>query len=338
MPGERNYKLDHAKLFFMFCVVLGHIIAVFEQGNTALHSMRVYVYLFHIPGFVFISGLFAKSSVKGNRWDRTISFILLFLFMTIVKCAFALIRKASPRLDLVSVTDIRWYSLGMFFWYGAAILLKKVDWRWVMAGSVILSMAAGYFLDRFASTFALLRAINFFPFFYAGLLIDSKRLTGLLEKKQIKICSALIVIAAAVLVSWKIKGLSPWLHLFRGLWGYREIDTELPLWSGAFWRLGAFFVSAVMALAWISVMPGKRIPIISELGTKTLSVYAFHGPVYQTILYFLPVLYEWIRKAPILLCLAFSIFVLVICSLPPFDRSVRKFMNLVVKKDQSHET
>ena len=335
MPADRNYKLDHAKLLFIFCVVLGHIAAVFEKDSTPLHCARVYVYLFHVPGFVFVSGLFAKSSVKNNRWDRAVSFILLFLFMTIVKCAFALIRKASPRLDLLDVTDTRWYALGMFFWYAASILLKRANPRWVMLGAVLLSMAAGYFPDRYANTFALLRAVNFFPFFYAGLLTDPKRLTDLLGKKQIRIASAAIVLAAAALVSLKIKGLSAWLHLFRALCAYREIDTVLPVWSGAFWRLGAFLVSAVMGLAWISVMPGKQIPIISDFGARTLPVYAFHGPVYQTILYLLPVLDEGIRKSPFILGLLFSVFILVICSLPVFDRSVRKFMSLAIKKEEN---
>ena len=334
MPAERNIKLDHAKLFFMFCVVAGHVIANYEADCLPVSSLLFFIYLFHIPGFVFLSGLFAKSSVKNSRWDKAASFLMLFLFMTVVRYAFMLVRRAPAQLDLIFVTDARWYALGMFFWYAAAILLKKANPRLVMGVSVLLSMAAGYFTGH-TSTFAWLRAVNFFPFFYAGLMTDPGRLMELTGRKRIRALSVLILLAAAALAVWKVKGLAPWRLLFRGAKSYALIDTELPLWSGAFWRLAAFPVSAAVSLAWISLMPGKAIPKVSGLGGKTLSVYAFHSPAYQTILYFLPFLDEWIRKSPVPLGLLFSALVLVFCSLPVFDRSVRRFMNLVVKKEET---
>lgn len=302
---------------------------------------------FRVSFFLFIFFMFRdlflypgcsqKTSVKNSRWDKAASFLMLFLFMTIVRYACMLIRKAPAQLDLISVTDARWYALGMFFWYAAAILLKKANPRLVMGVSVLLSMVAGYFTGH-TSTFAWLRAVNFFPFFYAGLMTDPGRLTELTGRKRIRTFSVLILLVAAALAAWKVKGLAPWRLLFRGAKAYAQIDTELPLWSGAFWRLAAFPVSAAVSLAWLSLMPGKAIPNVSGLGGKTLSVYAFHSPAYKTILYFLPFLDEWIRKSPVPLGLLFSALVLVLCSLPAFDRSVRRFMNLVVKKEENHDT
>ena len=334
MPAERNIKLDHAKLFFMFCVVLGHVIANYEAGSPLVSSLLFFIYLFHVPGFVFLSGLFAKTSIRNSRWDRAASFLMLFLFMTVVRYACMLIRRESAQLDLVSVTDARWYALAMFFWYAAAILLKKANPRLVMAVSVLLSMASGYYTGH-ASTLAWLRTVNFFPFFYAGLMTDSGRLMELTGRKRVRMVSVMIILAAAAFAVWKVKGLAPWLQLFRGAKAYMRIDTELPLWSGAFWRLAAFPVSAAIFLSWIALMPGKTVPKITALGGKTLSVYAFHSPVYKTVLYFLPFLDEWIRKSPVLLGIVFSAVILALCALPVFDRSVRKFMNLVVKKEDS---
>lgn len=332
MAAERNVKLDHAKLFFIFCVVLGHVLTGYEADSPGLQCIRFYIYLFHIPGFVFLSGLFAKSSVRDSRWDKAASFVMLFLFMTVVRYACAILRKASPVWDLLYVTDVRWYALGMFFWYAAAILLKKADPRRVMAASVLLSMAAGYVSGRFVNAFALLRVVNFFPFFYAGLLTDPERLTERLGNKRIRTVSALLVLAVGAVVLLKIRGLNPWLSLFRGSKTYGQIDTVFPVWSGAFWRLGAILASSSVLLAWISLMPGKQLPGISSLGKRTLPVYAFHSPVYKTILYFIPILDEWIRQFPVVLCLVYSALIVLLCALPPFDRSVRKCMNLVVRK------
>ncbi|MCR5073067.1 MAG: hypothetical protein K6A39_04460 [Clostridiales bacterium] len=334
MPAERNAKLDHAKLFFVFCVVLGHVLSNYEDNCLFLQRLHFYIYLFHVPGFVFLSGLFAKSSVKAGRWDKAASFLMLLLFMTVIRYACALLRREPATLDLVSVTDARWYALGMFSWYAAAILVKKANAYWVIAVSILLSMAAGFYTGH-VNTLAWIRIVNFFPFFFVGLMTDSGRLMELLGKKTLRAASLLILLAAAALVCWKTKRLMPWLQLFRGMRTYANIDTELPLWTGALWRLMAFPVSMVTALAWISLMPGKTIPKITAAGGKTLSIYAFHSPVYRTILYFIPVLDEWIRKLPEVLVPVFAVLILVLCALPIFDRSVRKFMNLVVRKEEN---
>ena len=71
MPAERNVKLDHAKLFFMFCVVTGHVIANYEAGCLPVSSLLFFIYLFHVPGFVFISGLFAKNQRKEQPMGQS---------------------------------------------------------------------------------------------------------------------------------------------------------------------------------------------------------------------------------------------------------------------------
>ena len=43
--------------------------------------LQFWVYLFHMPAFVFVSGLFSKNAIKEKRWDKAIPYVFLYLLM-----------------------------------------------------------------------------------------------------------------------------------------------------------------------------------------------------------------------------------------------------------------
>lgn len=58
----REIKLDNFKGILIFLVVLGHIVGVSKEG---VENIVNYIYSFHMPAFVFISGYFSKNpSIK----------------------------------------------------------------------------------------------------------------------------------------------------------------------------------------------------------------------------------------------------------------------------------
>lgn len=60
LENERIYWYDNLKFFLMVLVVLGHGA---DYGTSQYASFRftyLFVYIFHMPLFLFISGLFFK--------------------------------------------------------------------------------------------------------------------------------------------------------------------------------------------------------------------------------------------------------------------------------------
>src|SRR5690625_7357700 len=63
---EREAYFDNAKLLLIFLVVFGHMIQPFIDGSRPLNTLYMWIYTFHMPAFIFLSGFFAKGS-KGFK-------------------------------------------------------------------------------------------------------------------------------------------------------------------------------------------------------------------------------------------------------------------------------
>lgn len=58
--GKRIALWDNLKLFLIFLVVLGHLSFDYFDSSQMFRTISMVIYTFHMPAFVFISGLFVK--------------------------------------------------------------------------------------------------------------------------------------------------------------------------------------------------------------------------------------------------------------------------------------
>ena len=56
----RIAKWDNLKLFLIFTVVVGHISDLFYGSCSDMKGLFVFIYTFHMPAFIFISGYLSK--------------------------------------------------------------------------------------------------------------------------------------------------------------------------------------------------------------------------------------------------------------------------------------
>ena len=64
-PSSRDPWLDNVKMVLVTLVVVGHAIGLVEATQGS-HWVYDFIYLWHIPAFVFVSGYLSKSF----EWDR----------------------------------------------------------------------------------------------------------------------------------------------------------------------------------------------------------------------------------------------------------------------------
>ena len=65
MSEERIYYWDNLKCLLIFLVVVGHfLIPVYHDSGRSIEAVYFFIYLFHMPAFIFVSGFFAKSYLK----------------------------------------------------------------------------------------------------------------------------------------------------------------------------------------------------------------------------------------------------------------------------------
>lgn len=81
---ERNYLFDNLKFLLIVLVVFGHSLEEISLAQDYA-IIRAWIYSFHMPAFVFISGYFSKSVRRGEGARKTIinCAIPYFIFNTI---------------------------------------------------------------------------------------------------------------------------------------------------------------------------------------------------------------------------------------------------------------
>ena len=76
--AKRSQKWDILKLILIFLVVLGHGVDYFTRSSEFMKGLFLFIYSFHIPVFIFVSGVFSKNTVNQKRFDRIFGYLILY--------------------------------------------------------------------------------------------------------------------------------------------------------------------------------------------------------------------------------------------------------------------
>lgn len=267
---KRNAYFDNAKFIFIFLVVLGHMIQPFINHSTAVHTFYMWVYTFHMPAFIFLSGFFAKGSGSIQYIGRLARRLLIpyIIFQILYTAFYIYVGKMNVETDLFYPRWSLWFLLSLFCWHVLLIIYK----RFPPIISLVLALQVGIIVGYFSEvghTYSLSRTFVFFPFFLAGYWVTEKHLNYL--KHRLVKGSALIVmgiIAIAIYIAPEFN--SGWLLASKS---YDVLG--LPK-HGGFARLLVYMTSTFMAASVLAWIPERRF-YWTKLGERTLYVYLLHG-------------------------------------------------------------
>ena len=79
--ATREYHIDNIKGILIFLVVLGHLLGYLQEIHVSFATgVRTFIYFFHMPGFIFMSGYLAKGFLqKQYKAEKLLSFAWLYL-------------------------------------------------------------------------------------------------------------------------------------------------------------------------------------------------------------------------------------------------------------------
>src|SRR5699024_6361180 len=173
LAGKREAYFDNARFILIVFVVFGHIIQPFYEENTMLYSLYTTIYLFHMAGFILISGYFAKGFRRPGYLTiiakKTLpTFIIFQIIYTVVQVSSNNYMVEDSTVDLNFVLAplfTLWFLLSLYCWIVLLFLFAKFRW-W----TVLVAFAVGIsisFID--VNTFlSITRTFVFFPFFLLG--------------------------------------------------------------------------------------------------------------------------------------------------------------------------
>lgn len=282
-PSDRLFLWDNLKAFLIFLVVFGHAILPFRTENQLIGGAYIWLNTFHMPLFIFISGLFSKKAVKAEKLNhaKIVSYILVFYFMKLTIYLCVLLAGGEAEFLFTYESGTPWYIFVSAMHLVVTHLIKDLNPCKVLFVIFALSLGIGYSLE-IGSTLMLSRMIVFYPLFYLGYIIDGNKLLKTLRRIPVRIISALFFAAFTTIAfmhgMFAYDILNP---LYTGNANYTRLPEHLIAF-GPLLRAGTYVFCGLVCLSLISIFPSKKIPLISYLGRTTLPVYALH----RQILYF----------------------------------------------------
>ncbi len=279
--SNRIYKFDNVKFIAILMVVVGHAInmMIMEDSEDYLEkSLFLIIYSFHMPLFIFISGLFTKPMTKETKFpkQKVISFILIGIVLRMMFQFFRMMIGVPFYYSMFDIYDtFAWYMWAMAIWLIILWVFREYNIKYILLLSVFIGCMAGY--DRFMNDdFALLRIFILLPFFIVGYMITPEQLLDFLSHRWMKIVSAVILITVCVLFIVNTDIYNVLRPMFTARNHYTSIDEYVPYNHAFLIRILCYVLSSLIGLSIICLTPNIRIPVISKAGTKTLQIYFWH--------------------------------------------------------------
>lgn len=286
---------DNARFVLIVLVVVAHAVSTVRTQTPLGFGLYAFIYLFHMPGMIALSGLFSKADTSTKVVRSTMQLFATWLLWEVIWALLHLVVDGRPLPGnwLIAPAWTLWFLVTLAT---MRILLPYiVRLRHPLLFSVVLALVAGL-SPAIGTEFSASRTLCFMPFFVAGWMVTNRGwLAGDWFRKpkpglRVAAVGALAVIAAAVAVlaslpgRWRLDTWLVWRDDYVWLFDHAPLGGWAPSewWaialSGAGVRLGLIAVAALMTLAVLILVPRGH-SIITIWGSRTLYVYLLHGPI-----------------------------------------------------------
>jgi len=273
---ERDAGVDNLKGILIFLVVFAHLIEIAWGYAPELKYVYVAVYAFHMPLFIFLSGMFTKVD-DGTAMRAFKRFLIPYLIFNILYQLFkSLLAGQAPTISIFTPNWVFWYLLSMFLWSTSLLWAKKL--RFAVAVVVIAAIIVGFFpeINRFLS---LSRTFCFFPFFLIGHMYG-KELMALTKKlPRIAFVGGLLALFALAIAAFHFGWIQVGMLYFADGYAAHGFD---PAYVGVLTRVLLLVLAATLCFCMLVAIPRKN-TFFTPLGKYTLTIFLLHPFIYSAL-------------------------------------------------------
>lgn len=341
MNNEKNFlkELDYLKIIGVLLVVIGHCTSIYTGGwvftspvNSPIYGLIAsYVYTFHVPMLVFISGsIYYYCRINKGKYTTLKSLIVNKLKRLIVPFLFMGIFYSIPIKYIIGMTDgnifsnIKSFILGLntghlwyllmlfntfilFYLYERFVLNKKYSIILNLILFNILYISSGFFTNIFQIN----RAIQYSIFFYMGYEFFRSKDKLRLKLEQLKTKNILIMIPILIAISLvlilvsKMKLSNIMLSKLFSL-----INVVIAIVCITICYLIVYLINNRMKN---TIMKEKIDKLINSIGKYSFNIYLLHEAIIFIVLYFIAS--KYINPTIlVMVCLSISVSVSILIS------------------------
>lgn len=271
MQRQRDNYFDNLRGFLIICVIIGNSLEYIYPTNVNPHYLILFLYMFHMPLFTFISGYFCKKSSRTTQ-QKVIDTTKIYLSAQIFYFLFnRFVMERTIRFQLFYPSWTLWYLLALTVWYVISDYIK--NYKRAIIISIILTLLIGF--DGSIGSYASISRIFFFlPFFIAGMAFNKELFIEKFKKYVIPLGIGALVVSIILFVFRDITDVDL-------LFEYADYTffTENPLYPfivRVFHYIGGFIMCYFLLLIFTS-----KKTIFTWLGKNSLYLYVFQAAVIQ---------------------------------------------------------
>ncbi|AZK46585.1 acyltransferase family protein [Paenibacillus lentus] len=270
----------HGETFFLnlrflliICVFVGNAIEPLIKDMAMMHNIYVWIFTFHMPLFVFVTGYFAKANLLGRSGHRLL--LQIGLQYVIFQSLYSLLDVTIFQVQNIQHSFFIPYLL---LWFLASHLCWRVILiamnNWTPLQQLALSLALGVFVGYLqvdGAWLSLSRTFVYLPFFIAGYHFSFAYLEKIFTPKARLFTLALQIALLGAIAIWGSRIDAGWLYgsMTYGQLGYHE-------WHAGLVRLALYGLQLLAGIAFLSFVP-MRESKLTDLGRRTLYVFLLHG-------------------------------------------------------------
>ena len=256
---QRINYWDNMKGILILLVVFAHFLYQLKS-DFLIGSITKYIYMFHMPVFIFISGFFGKS----NNTDLK-KYIIKYIYIYIIFNS--LMFFAFDGKSLLEPMFSYWYLIALIVWRIITPYISKNKNSLIFF--FFLGIIAGFY-PSINNTFAVSRIICFYPYYLLGYMLSIDSSNKIINSNWFcKIRKAFLLLLITV----------PLGYICNFVFRYSFDSLMMFSYSIVFDCYGRMFLYVIGCLAiyiFTLLTIDKKIPFITLFGRNSLSIFVFH--------------------------------------------------------------
>lgn len=269
---ERNYLFDNLRALLIFLAVVGHMLTSQLGKLYSIDMVYYYIYFFHMPAFIFISGYFSKN-VEKSRNTAVQSFFMPYLILnTLFWFKDSLLNvidgKMAEPFRVFEPQWGMWFLFSMFVW--KFILKDVIRIKYILPLSFIVGVLSGLSAE-FSQKMSIGRIISFLPFFLLGYYFDEVHINKI--RRIPKIISIFILSAFMIFAYYcnKYDIIKKELLFMRK--PFNQVKNGMI--NDVYVRCLIYIIAIIMILCFINLL-STRNTWFSIIGQNSITVYVLH--------------------------------------------------------------
>lgn len=324
---NRDSFLDTLKGFLIILVLIGHFIGDNIRENVIIQTFAIFIYLFHMPFFIFISGYFSKN-LESNEKKSFKNLLFLYLIFQMLYGVWELVLHNNNRfiVNIFEPAPVLWYILALFLWKKTLGDILSIKRPFII---IICLYMASFFIPILNTTiFSIGRFLAFLPFFVIGYYTEKKHIDFI--KNKLNTYIAISILIFFVILSFLILNYSgiDYQNIINLLCHKTLINQVFDnLIYGVLFDILLIPTAILISISFIKLIHENK--TLAYIGFDTLPIYLCH-PYIQDICRVIQrkVIYIQNDYLNVGLSLIFILLTLIILS----NKYFRKYFNTIINK------